>query len=124
MRWMQEVAACTTEEEAEALFHDILMADYLGEHIRPPWHPDQAVSALRESIGYAAGYQDHETASRIYRLFKCEHPIFGTDDPTFLQAFWSGMRCAYEKGSKLSMRELRQMVKHTKDVKRWRKVKS
>jgi len=32
----------------------------------------------RANIGYWTGYCDAETAERVFRLFKCSHPIFGT----------------------------------------------
>ena len=30
------------------------------------------------NLGYWTGYYDQETASRVFRLFNCSHPIFGT----------------------------------------------
>jgi hypothetical protein len=32
----------------------------------------------RANIGYFAGYYDNETRERVERLFRCEHPVFGS----------------------------------------------
>ena len=48
------------------------------------------------NVGYVAGYYDRETADRIWRLCKTAHPIFGTREPTFDEAFDAGQRMAKE----------------------------
>ena len=35
-----------------------------------------AEDIVNSNIGYWSGYYDSETAERIKRLFKCNHPIF------------------------------------------------
>ena len=59
----------------------------------------------RSNLGYFAGYYDAATRARVERLFKCEHPIFGSiakhGQPTPEQAFKMGLKMgkkAKEKG--------------------------
>lgn len=42
------------------------------------------------NIGYVTGYYGGETAIRVLKLFKTEHPVFGTVTPTFDEAFEAG----------------------------------
>lgn len=39
---------------------------------------DEAERIERDQIGYFAGYYDGATRARVERLFRCEHPIFGS----------------------------------------------
>src|SRR3990167_109213 len=94
--WMADVVACQTEEEAERVFNEILMTEYLGERRRNKWSPEAAEKALREVIGYNTGYYDRETQERVFRLFHTEHPIFGLETSTTCEEFWSGRRMAIE----------------------------
>jgi len=49
-----------------------------------------------KNLGYYAGYYGHETRSRVERLFRCEHPVFGPIEkngpPTSEQAFEAGLK--------------------------------
>lgn len=38
---------------------------------------EEAESNVRENLGYYAGYYDSETMSRVNKLFRTTHPIFG-----------------------------------------------
>jgi hypothetical protein len=55
----------------------------------------QAEAFERANLGYYAGYYDNETRERVERLFKCQHPLFGSikenGPPTPEQAFKAGM---------------------------------
>jgi hypothetical protein len=55
--------------------------------------PRQAKKIAKKNIGYWAGYYDEETARRIWRLFRTEHPVFGKR--------WPGPREAFQLGVKL-----------------------
>lgn len=46
----------------------------------------------KENIGYMTGYYPHEEATRILKLFKVTHPIFGDTIPTAGGAFKMGKR--------------------------------
>ncbi len=35
----------------------------------------------KSNLGYMAGYYDSKTARKIWKLFECAHPIFGTTYP-------------------------------------------
>jgi len=37
-----------------------------------------AEQLAKSNLGYFAGYYDSETQSRVNKLFKCCHPIFGS----------------------------------------------
>ena len=51
---------------------------------------DEAISLMKQNLGYIAGYYGNETRERVERLFNCEHPVFGKesgDVPTPKEAF-------------------------------------
>lgn len=50
--------------------------------------------SIMSTIGYIAGYEDTETKHLIFELFQCEHPVFGTKDPTPEEAFEAGQEWA------------------------------
>lgn len=52
---------------------------------------DEAERIERQNLGYFSGYYSSETADRVFRLFKCEHPVFGTSHPTAAEALGAGM---------------------------------
>jgi hypothetical protein len=52
----------------------------------------EAEQIERLNLGYWTGYYDEETARRVFTLFKCEHPIFGTSWPSIEEAFEAGVR--------------------------------
>lgn len=122
--WWKMITSCQTEDEADRVFNDILEQEYLSERAHNRWSPSAAESVLRENIGYAAAELDREAKLRVYRLFKTEHPFFGTEDPTWEQALWSGVRYVREKAGAaappMTREEYDYMMHHTKDVKRWR----
>jgi hypothetical protein len=64
-----------TQEEADA-YLDALIT-YQMENGGSPNRED-AAAKMRESLGYFAGYHDHQTRRRVERLFRCEHPYFGS----------------------------------------------
>ncbi len=37
----------------------------------------EAENIERQSLGYFAGYYDHQTRLRVEQLFNCVHPVFG-----------------------------------------------
>lgn len=57
---------------------------------------EEAEKNLRSNLGYFAGYYSNETRERIERLFKCEHPFFGSiaknGPPTAEHAFELGKK--------------------------------
>lgn len=60
--------------------------------------PEEAKRIERENLGYFAGYYDNETRLRVEKLFKCEHPVFGSIEkhgsPTINQAIRAGYDAA------------------------------
>lgn len=58
---------------------------------------ETAEAMVRENIGYWTGYGDHETAKRIFKLFKCSHPIFGQSFPTAEVVFEAGKAFAEKR---------------------------
>lgn len=65
-------------------------------------HPRTTAEMIeRSNLGYWAGYFDHATRERVERLFKCEHPVFGSiaknGPPTFEQAFQAGVKMGERK---------------------------
>lgn len=56
----------------------------------------EAEKIERSNLGYYSGYYDGETAQRVFRLFNCSHPIFGTSlsRPTAQEAFDAGKKLA------------------------------
>ena len=53
---------------------------------------EQAEADSKTNLGYFAGYYDHETMSRVNRLFQLSHPVFGTEFPTQKEAFNAGRK--------------------------------
>lgn len=57
-----------------------------------------AQSTERANLGYWAGYSSHETRSRVERLFRCAHPVFGAiaqvGAPTQEEALQAGLDLA------------------------------
>ncbi len=53
-----------------------------------------AEQMCKTNLGYFAGYYDREVMSRVNRLFKCSHPVFGTTSPTNEEAFEAGKKQA------------------------------
>lgn len=69
-----------TQDEADAYFlklveHTMEMWKHRGESAKTR-HEAEALE--RNNLGYYAGYYGDETRERVERLFKTEHPIFGS----------------------------------------------
>lgn len=62
------------------------------------------ISIQKQNLGYYAGYHNHETRERVERLFKCQHPIFGSIEengaPSAEEAFNMGVKRGNELKSK------------------------
>jgi len=96
----------TDPEEAKVYF------EALVKHIlamKPENEPritsrDKAEEIVRKNLGYYSGYYDHETMKRVFKLFDCAHPIFGTTIPTPEAAFEVGKKMgeAAKKSKKLN----------------------
>jgi len=56
---------------------------------------ERAEEVQRSNLGYFTGYYDQETAARVFKLFRCAHPLFGTARPDAMTAFKKGL----EKGA-------------------------
>ena len=54
--------------------------------------PREAKKLAKANIGYWAGYYDEETARRIWKLFRTEHPIFHKRWPKPEEAFRLGVK--------------------------------
>lgn len=56
---------------------------------------DEAERIERSNLGYYAGYYTDETRERVERLFRCEHPVFGSiaknGPPSVLEALAAAM---------------------------------
>jgi hypothetical protein len=82
----------TDQDEADAYFQGLVK-----------WHverwgklPAEAETIVKSNLGYYAGYWDADTRRRVERLFKCEHPVFGSiaknGQPTPEAAFAAGVK--------------------------------
>ncbi len=66
----------------------------------------EATEIERSNLAYWAAYFGNETRARVERLFRCEHPYFGSIErngpPTAEQAFEAGKKMAEAaRGEKL-----------------------
>ena len=61
-----------TQEEADAYFEECVQHNMSFGNTR-----EVAENIERQNIGYYSGYYDSETATRVRKLFKTVHPIFG-----------------------------------------------
>jgi hypothetical protein len=60
----------------------------------PSMNKHTAEEIVNINIGYFAGYYDSKTMSRVYRLFKTAHPVFGNSTPTAEEALSAGIKAA------------------------------
>lgn len=77
-RWDRDVLRLASEvenEEQANVLIDVLTAWLMQQ--RNVGRED-AEDTIRVNLGYLGGYADHETRARIERLFKVEHPFFGS----------------------------------------------
>lgn len=65
----------TEQADADAYFESLVQ--HLMR-VAPNCTRQDAGEKVRQSLGYFAGYYSHETRVRVERLFRCEHPIFGS----------------------------------------------
>lgn len=68
-------AMTMTEQAAADAYFEVLV-----QHTMTFWKRtrEEAEQVERSNLGYYAGYYSHETRDRVERLFRCEHPIFGS----------------------------------------------
>ncbi len=76
----------TDQEEADSYLEDLIEFGMSYGQTR-----EEAMSMQKGNLGYFAGYYDNETMSRINRLFRTTHPIFGDTSPTAEEAFEMGV---------------------------------
>lgn len=84
---------CQTQEEADAWFEALVERDIRVHGLSR----EKAEAQERSNIGYFSGYYDNETAQRVFRLFRCAHPIFGTARPTADEALNMGKQLGERK---------------------------
>ena len=56
-----------------------------------------AKKIAKKNIGYYAGYSDEQTARRVWRLYRTEHPIFKKRWPKPTEAFRLGVKWGKKK---------------------------
>lgn len=82
--------AITDQAEADKVFEQLVQDSMSYGHSR-----EDSEAIERGNLGYFAGYFGNETRERVERLFKCEHPIFGSivknGPPTLREALLAGM---------------------------------
>jgi hypothetical protein len=88
----------TDQAEADAYFEACVQHCMLFRESRA-----EAEWIEKHNLGYWAGYYSHETRERVERLFRCEHPFFGSiakkGPPTPQQAFKMGQDLARRRQS-------------------------
>lgn len=93
----------TDQAEADAYFEACVEHTLSFNDFRLVNRTREEVEAIeRSNLGYWAGYYGNETRARVERLFRCEHPFFGSiaknGPPTQEQAFQMGMNLAKRLG--------------------------
>ncbi|HAX81608.1 MAG TPA: hypothetical protein DCY40_03435 [Actinobacteria bacterium] len=85
----------TDQAEADAYFERCV------EHsmVRGGLSRKDAEERERQNLGYFCGYYGRETRERVFRLYRCAHPVFGTSTPTVGDAIAAGRRMAGERPS-------------------------
>lgn len=74
--WFEEALRCKTKREAKA-WMNLEIATYSRQH---KVDEEKAERVIKKHLGYMAGYYDHKTAQKIFRLFGAVHPIFKNAD--------------------------------------------
>lgn len=98
--------AMSITEEADAQQYLAAYAAYIQQALdKEPRNDEKTAAQIAASnLAYYAGYCNDTTRERVERLFKCEHPIFGSiakkGPPTAKEAFEAGKRLAKPKKSK------------------------
>lgn len=67
----------TDQDEADIYFEALVIYDQ--DKCDKPRTRQESIQLVKNNLGYYAGYYDSETFQRVYKLFACEHPIFGVD---------------------------------------------
>jgi hypothetical protein len=87
--------AMTLETQQQADDYFVLLVEHCLRCSLTPMTRETAEKIERSNLGYWAGYFSNETRERVERLFRCEHPIFGSiaknGAPTAVQAFAMGL---------------------------------
>jgi hypothetical protein len=83
-----------TQEEADFYFEECVQ--HTMNHFGVS--REKAEEIERINLGYYAGYYSQETRARVEKLFRCEHPFFGSIEkngpPSTGDALWAGVRLA------------------------------
>jgi hypothetical protein len=91
-----------TQQQADDYF--VLLLEHCLRCNPPSMTRQEAEKIERSNLGYWAGYFPDETRKRVERLFKCEHPIFGSiaknGAPTAAQAYAMGLARGMADGKK------------------------
>ena len=86
----------TDQQEADEFFDSLVS----GSMYAFSMSREDTEALVRHNLGYIAGYYDNETRERVERLFKCEHPVFGSIEengpPTMEAAFQAGLSMGKE----------------------------
>jgi hypothetical protein len=86
----------TDQAEADKYFEELVRHNLsFGENTR-----ELAENVERHNLGYYAGYYDSETRERVERLFKCEHPVFGSIAQKGPPATEEALMAGFEAGLK------------------------
>jgi hypothetical protein len=102
-KWIKEGKGCTFEElympatkittKKEATEYFNVLVEYIMQHATKKEYktPKGAATLLKSNLGYFAGYFSPSTMLRVFKLFNCQHPIFGKVVPTAKEAFAKGL---------------------------------
>lgn len=61
---------------------------------------EEAEKVERSNLGYFCGYYSPETMKRVFDLFSCAHPFFGTTTPTPGAALQMGLEAGRRSGDR------------------------
>lgn len=90
-----------TEEEA-ALVIEVLVQKFMRESGETR---EQATQTVRFNIGFLGGYTSNENRARIERLFKVEHPFFGSIEKNGPPSPEHAFNLGFALGEKLTRRD-------------------
>lgn len=83
-----------TDQEAADLYFEELVQQNMGwGHTR-----EEAEKIERSNLGYWAGYYDNDTRRRVEKLFRCEHPVFGSNRKEWRTNVRAGLQCRLHSG--------------------------
>ncbi len=74
-----------TQEQADECLDKVVAAE------KVEGRRSLAEKIARRNIGYWTGYFDEQTARRVWRLYKTQHPVFGKKWPTPDEALKIGL---------------------------------